>query len=140
MKKNDYFYEIKVGIAEDSKSNYDQIILRLFDINTKFKFGSGFIPAKSWDEFQGTVSIYAILTDNSKRLILSDQNIEHDIDFKVPSNTKEIILKSCQDSFLVKRPYYHELSMIVFFDQNHTKRLGLFGINSNSTESQFALH
>lgn len=126
-------------MPEDSPSSYENIVLRGFDINANFQYTFGYIPAKSWSEYQGLVNVYAIYPDQSRELILKDQNIEADIDFMIPPNTQEVVLESSDDSFLVKRKYYHELTIYLFLKRK-SKRFNIVGLPSNQEVSTPNLH
>lgn len=139
FEQNNYYYEISVGIEIESETHYDRIILKGSQVNPKYEFTSGCIPGKKWSEYQGTINLYAVFSDNSKYLILLDQNIEDDIDFIIPPGTKEVILESNGDSFLVKRRYYHELTMYLFISKISTTNVKSHSISKNVYPS-IALH
>lgn len=133
------YYEISIGMPEDSPASYEHIVLRGYGINSKFQYTTGYIPAKTWSEFQGTVNIYAVYSDQSQELILENQNIEHDIDFVIPPGAKEVILESSQDSFLVNRKYYHELTFYLFL-KRRTDRVDVVRIPSSVIPTTANLH
>lgn len=106
-------WEMSVGIKANDQNEYQNILLRDFDVHEGLYYSKLIIPPKSRTEFTGTINVNVVFEHGYELTLVEDASIESGILLDLPLFAKEVCVRSTPGSVLKSTDYSHLLKVYI---------------------------